>query len=250
MSFTVAAFYRFAALPDCAEIRPELEAFCAANAIKGTILLAHEGINGTVAGETAAIEALLALFAEGDLFAGRLDGIDVKLSSAAAMPFRRLKVKLKREIVTLGVEDIDPATQAGIYVDPADWNSVISDPEVLVIDTRNRFEVAMGSFEGAVDPETRKFSQFPNYVSRALDPSRHKRVAMFCTGGIRCEKASAYMRAQGFAEVLHLKGGILRYLEEVPAEESLFRGTCFVFDERIALGPGLKEAGPAAETDL
>ncbi|MBZ9935160.1 rhodanese-related sulfurtransferase [Mesorhizobium sp. BR1-1-16] len=250
MSFTVAAFYRFAALPDCAEIRPELEGFCAANGIKGTILLAHEGINGTVAAEPVAIEALLALFAQGELFGGRLAGIDVKLSSAAAMPFRRLKVKLKREIVTLGVEDIDPTTQAGTYVDPADWNKVISDPDVLVIDTRNRFEVAMGSFEGAVDPETRKFSQFPDYVSRSLDPSRHKRVAMFCTGGIRCEKASAYMRAQGFSEVLHLKGGILRYLEEVPAEESLFRGTCFVFDERIALGPGLAEAGPAAETDL
>ncbi|SHE54168.1 UPF0176 protein [Kaistia soli DSM 19436] len=250
MSLTVAAFYRFAALPDCADIRPELEAFCAANGIKGTILLAHEGINGTVAGESSAIEALLAFFAEDPLFAGRLDGIDVKLSAAATMPFRRLKVKLKREIVTLGVEDLDPATQAGTYVDPAEWNSLIRDPEVLVIDTRNRFEVAMGSFDGAVDPETRKFSQFPDYVQRSLDPARHKRVAMFCTGGIRCEKASAYMRAQGFAEVLHLKGGILRYLEEVPAEESLFRGTCFVFDERIALGPGLAEAGPAAEADV
>ncbi len=249
MSLTVAAFYRFAALPDCAEIRPALEAFCALHGIRGSILLAEEGINGTVAGSSEAIEALLALFADDPLFGGRLDGIDIKLSSATAMPFRRLKVKLKREIVTLGVDNLDPAARTGTYVEPADWNRVISDPEVLVIDTRNRFEVAMGSFERAVDPETRKFSQFPDYVRRSLDPSRHKRIAMYCTGGIRCEKASAYLLAEGFEEVLHLKGGILRYLEDVPPEESLFRGTCFVFDERIALGPGLAEASPAAQAE-
>ncbi len=249
MPFTVAAFYRFAKLPDFAEIKQTLNEFCATKSIKGSILLAEEGINGTVAGTAEAIDALLALFSSDPLFGGRLAGIDVKLSSAATMPFRRLKVKLKREIVTLGVGQLAPTDRTGTYVEPADWNSVISDPDVLVIDTRNRFEVAMGSFERAIDPETRKFSQFPDYVRRSLDPARHKRIAMFCTGGIRCEKASAYLLAEGFAEVLHLKGGILRYLEDVPAEESLFRGTCFVFDERVALGQGLAEAGPAAQSE-
>ena len=249
MPFTVAAFYRFATLPDCADIRPALEAFCLEHGIKGSILLAEEGVNGTVAGTAEAIDTLLALFAADPLFGGRLEGIDVKLSTAATMPFRRLKVKLKREIVTLGVGALAPTARTGTYVEPADWNSVISDPEVLVIDTRNRFEVEMGSFERAVDPETRKFSQFPDYVRRALDPARHKRIAMFCTGGIRCEKASAYLLAAGFEDVLHLKGGILRYLEDVPAEESLFRGSCFVFDERVALGAGLAEAGPAAQAE-
>ncbi len=249
MSFEVVAFYRFAALPDASDLRAPLEAFCADRGIKGSILLAGEGINGTVAGTAEAIDALLGFFADGPLFADRLAGMDVKRSTATAMPFRRLKVKLKREIVALGVDNLDPANRTGTYVEPADWNRVISDPDVLVIDTRNRFEVAMGSFERAIDPETRKFSQFPDYVRRSLDPARQKKIAMFCTGGIRCEKASAYLLAEGFEEVLHLKGGILRYLEEVPAEESLFRGTCFVFDERVALGQGLAEAGPLAEAD-
>ncbi len=249
MSFTVAAFYRFASLPDCAALRDGLVAFCAEQGIRGTILLAAEGINGTVAGSGEAIDALLAHFGDGEPFAGRLAGIDVKLSSAAEMPFRRMKVKLKREIVTLGVEGLDPATRAGTYVEPSDWNALITSDDVLVIDTRNRFEVAMGSFAGAVDPETRKFSQFPDYVRRSLDPAKHRRVAMFCTGGIRCEKASAFLLAEGFEEVYHLKGGILRYLEEMPAEDSLFRGGCFVFDERVALGHGLSELGEAAHSE-
>ena len=198
MSFAVAAFYRFASLPDCAELRDGLAGLCAEREIRGTILLAAEGINGTVAGSAAAIEALLAHFRDGEAFAGRLAGIDVKLSSAAEMPFRRMKVKLKREIVTLGVEGLDPAAKTGTYVEPSDWNALITSDDVLVIDTRNRFEVAMGSFAGAVDPETRKFSQFPDFVRRSLDPAKHKRVAMFCTGGIRCEKASAFLLAEGF----------------------------------------------------
>jgi len=249
MSFAVAAFYRFASLPDCAELRDGLAGLCAEREIRGTILLAAEGINGTVAGSAAAIEALLAHFRDGEAFAGRLAGIDVKLSSAAEMPFRRMKVKLKREIVTLGVEGLDTAARAGTYVEPSDWNALITSDDVLVIDTRNRFEVTMGSFAGAVDPETRKFSQFPDYVRRSLDPAKHKRVAMFCTGGIRCEKASAFLLAEGFQEVYHLKGGILRYLEEMPAEDSLFRGGCFVFDERVALGHGLSELGEAAHSE-
>ena len=248
MTFSVAAFYRFADLADCAELQAPLVAFCKAQGIVGTILLAPEGINGTVAGAPEAIDALLAYFADEAGFAGRLAGIDVKRSTAAEQPFRRMKVKLKKEIVALGVDGLDPARRTGTYVEPADWNALIRSDDVLVIDTRNRFEVAMGSFEGAVDPETRKFSQFPDYVRRFLDPARHKRVAMFCTGGIRCEKASAFLLAEGFEDVLHLKGGILRYLEEVPPEESLYRGSCFVFDERVALGHGLVEAGSEAQS--
>jgi len=255
MSFTVAAFYRFASLPDCAEIRAGLAGVCTAQDIRGTILLAPEGINGTVAGSADAIAALVAHFRDGEAFAGRLAGIDVKLSSAAEMPFRRMKVKLKREIVTLGVEGLDPSARTGTYVEPADWNALIAADDVLVIDTRNRFEVAMGTFAGAVDPETRKFSQFPDYVRRTLDPARHKRVAMFCTGGIRCEKASAYLLAHGFPEVYHLKGGILNYLEKIPEGDSRWEGACFVFDERVALGHGLavKDAdgeGDAGDSDI
>jgi len=246
MSFRVAALYQFAALPDCEELRQPLHDLCAGLGIFGTLLLAHEGINGTVAGEEAAIDALIEELRHGERFGGRLEAMELKFSTAAEMPFRRLKVKVRPEIVTLGVPAIDPERQRGTYVEPEDWNALIADPDVLVIDTRNRFEVEMGSFEGALDPETRKFSQFPDFVRRSLDPARHKRIAMFCTGGIRCEKASAYLRAEGFPEVYHLKGGILRYLETVPEAESRWRGECFVFDERVALGHGLAEARPQA----
>ncbi|MGJ5203218.1 rhodanese-related sulfurtransferase [Bradyrhizobium sp. HKCCYLR20261] len=247
MPLAVAAFYQFVALPDYRDLRAPLHAFCAARGIKGSILLAEEGINGTVAGTAEAIEALVAEFRDGALFAGRLDNLELKLSTAAAMPFQRMKVRLKREIVTLGDPAADPTRQVGTYVSPADWNALIASPDTLVLDTRNAFEVAMGTFEGAVDPGLRSFGQFKDFAARALDPDRHKRVAMFCTGGIRCEKASALLLARGFSEVYHLKGGILKYLEEIPEAESRWRGGCFVFDERVAIGHGLRELPMAAD---
>jgi UPF0176 protein len=237
----VAAFYQFAALPDFRELREPLRAICAALGLKGSVLLANEGINGTIAGEPADIDALVEEFRTGPLFGGRLENLELKFSQAALMPFARLKVRLKKEIVTLGDTAVDPTRQVGIYVEPANWNALISAPDTLVIDTRNAFEVAMGTFEGAVDPGIKSFGQFKDFAARHLDPAKHQKIAMFCTGGIRCEKASAYLLAQGFSEVYHLKGGILRYLEGVPKEQSRWRGECFVFDERVALGHGLQE---------
>jgi len=239
MPLKVAALYQFVALPDFRELREPLRALCAGLAIKGTILLAPEGINGTVAGADEAIDALVRELRHGSLFGGRLDNLELKYSSANEMPFQRLKVRLKKEIVTLGDRATDPTRQVGIYVDPADWNALIADEDTLVIDTRNAFEVAMGSFDGAVDPKLSRFGEFRDYVARALDPGRHRKIAMFCTGGIRCEKASAYLLARGFPEVYHLKGGILNYLEKIPEADSRWRGDCFVFDERVALGHGL-----------
>ena len=177
----------------------------------------------------------------GELFGGRLDHLELKYSQAATMPFQRLKIRLKKEIVTLGDAAADPTRQVGTYVDPADWNELIAAPDTLVLDTRNAFEVAMGTFEGAVDPGIKNFGQFKDFAAHQLDPAKHRRIAMFCTGGIRCEKASAYLLARGFGEVYHLKGGILKYLEGVPEAESRWRGECFVFDERVALGHGLRE---------
>ncbi|CCE03417.1 rhodanese-related sulfurtransferase [Bradyrhizobium sp. STM 3809] len=246
MPLTVAAFYQFVALPDFRDLRAPLQDFCATCGIKGSILLAEEGINGTVAGTDAAIAALVQEFRRGASFAGRLDNLELKFSQAAAMPFQRLKVRLKREIVTLGDPLADPTRQVGTYVGPADWNALIAAPDTLVLDTRNAFEVAMGTFEGAVDPGLRSFGEFKDFASRALDPARHKRIAMFCTGGIRCEKASALLLARGFSEVYHLKGGILKYLEDIPEAESRWRGGCFVFDERVALGHGLRQHAAAA----
>jgi UPF0176 protein len=241
MPITVAAFYQFAALPDLRELREPLRAICAGLALKGSVLLAHEGINGTLAGSADAIDALVAQLHDGELFGGRLDNLELKFSRASAMPFARLKIRLKKEIVTLGDSKTDPTWAVGVYVDAADWNDLIAAPDTLVIDTRNAFEVAMGSFEGAVNPGIRSFSQFKDFAARALEPSAHKKIAMFCTGGIRCEKASSYLVSRGFAEVYHLKGGILKYLERVPERESRWRGECFVFDKRIALGHGLRE---------
>jgi UPF0176 protein len=223
MTYQVAAFYQFAGLPDFGE------------------LLAHEGINGTVAGDIEGIDALIEALQRGDLFGGRLDHLDVKFSSATSMPFQRLKIRLKKEIVTLGDPKTDPTQQVGIYVDPADWNEVIAAPNTLVIDTRNAFEVAIGSFAGAVDPGITSFGQFKDFAARHLDPAKHLKIAMFCTGGIRCEKASSYLLSRGFAEVYHLKGGILGYLEGVPEAQSRWRGECFVFDDRVALGHGLRQ---------
>ena len=240
----VCAFYQFAALPDYRELREPLRAFCARLSLKGSVLLAEEGINGTIAGAPEAIDAFAHELARGDMFGGRLDNLELKFSAAEAMPFGRLKVRLKKEIVTLGDAAADPTRQVGTYVDAREWNALISTPDTLVLDTRNAFEVAMGTFEGAVDPDIKSFGQFKDFAARHLDPAKHRKIAMFCTGGIRCEKASAYLLAHGFGEVYHLKGGILRYLEGVPEEESRWRGECFVFDERVALGHGLRQRRP------
>jgi UPF0176 protein len=243
MPLKVAALYQFAALPDFRELREPLRALAAGLEIKGSVLLAHEGINGTVAGSDEGIDAFVRELQRGALFGGRLDNLELKFSSASEMPFQRLKVRLKKEIVTLG-DAVDPTQRVGTYVEPSDWNELISAADTLVIDTRNAFEVAMGTFEGAVDPGLKSFGQFKEFAAQKLDPAKHRKIAMFCTGGIRCEKASAYLLAQGFDEVYHLKGGILRYLEGVPEQESRWRGECFVFDERVALGHGLRQRQP------
>jgi UPF0176 protein len=237
MTYEVAAFYQFAALPDFRDLREPLRALCAGLALKGSVLLAREGINGTLAGSPSAIGEFVNALRHEELFGGRLDNLELKFSSASTMPFQRLKIRLKKEIVTLGDAETDPTR----HVDPADWNDLIAAPDTLLIDTRNGFEVAMGTFEGALDPGIRSFGQFKEFAARHLDPEKHRRIAMFCTGGIRCEKASSYLLARGFAEVYHLKGGILKYLEGIPEAESRWRGECFVFDERVALGHGLRE---------
>jgi UPF0176 protein len=249
MSHKVAALYQFARLPDFRELREPFRAVCARLGLKGSLLLAPEGINGTVAGMPEAIDAFVGELQHGAPFGGRFDNLELKFSSSSTMPFGRMKVRLKKEIVTLGDAEVDPTRQVGTYVDPADWNALIAAPDTLVIDTRNAFEVAMGTFEGAVDPGLRSFSQFKEFTARHLDPAKHRKIAMFCTGGIRCEKASAYLLSHGFAEVYHLKGGILRYLEGVPEEQSRWRGECFVFDERVALGHGLRERATNGASD-
>lgn len=231
MIYIVAAFYKFVSLPDFAQKQHPLLSYCQAQGVKGTILLAAEGINGTIAASPQGINLVLAFLRADD----RLADLEPKLSYTDAPPFERMKVRLKPEIVTIGVPEVDPSQQVGIYVSPKDWNALICDPEVTVIDTRNNYEVNIGTFKKAQNPQTNFFRQFPDYVNAHLDPSKHKKVALFCTGGIRCEKASAYMLAQGFPEVYHLQGGILKYLESVPVAESLWQGECFVFDERIAV---------------
>ena len=233
----VAALYKFVKLPDFAEKRDPLLSYCQAQGVKGTILLAQEGINGTIAGSRQAIDSVL-WFLRSD---PRLADLEYKESYTETPPFEQMKVRLKPEIVTLGLPEIDPNEQVGTYVNPQEWNDLICDPEVTVIDTRNDYEVNIGTFQGAENPQTGSFREFPDYVLRHLDPTKHKKVALFCTGGIRCEKASSFMLAQGFAEVYHLKGGILKYLEEVPAEESLWEGECFVFDERVTVSHGLEK---------
>jgi UPF0176 protein len=232
----VAALYHFARLENYRAMRAALQQMCDAARLKGSLLLAREGINGTVAGDRAGIDALLAHL-HADL---RLAGLDHKESYARAMPFYRMKVKLRQEIVTLGAPEADPNVCVGQYVDPQDWNALISEPDVLLLDTRNDYEYAIGSFRGAVNPDTRSFREFPDFVQQHVDPARHRRVAMFCTGGIRCEKASSWMLQHGFEEVYHLKGGILKYLELMPEAESLWEGECFVFDERVSVGHGLR----------
>lgn len=233
----VAALYKFVTLPDYVSLRAPLLQVMLDQGIKGTLLLAEEGINGTVSGSRQAIDALFAWFATD----ARLADVDHKESSCDEQPFYRTKVKLKKEIVTLGVPGVNPNLQVGTYVEPRNWNALIDDPEVLLIDTRNDYEVAIGTFSGAIDPKTRSFSEFPEYIKAHFDPQKHRKVAMFCTGGIRCEKASSYMLGQGFAEVFHLKGGILKYLEEVPQAQSRWQGDCFVFDNRVTVRHDLSE---------
>lgn len=236
MTLVVAALYKFVSLPDFAEKQEPLLSFCQANDIKGTILLAPEGINGTIAGSRQAIDSVLS-FLRTDK---RLADLEHKESHTESPPFERMKVRLKKEIVTIGLSEVNPNEQVGTYVDPKDWNTLLNDPEVTVIDTRNDYEVSIGTFQKAQNPNTKSFREFPEYVVHQLDPKKHKKVALFCTGGIRCEKASSFMLSQGFQEVYHLKGGILKYLEEVPESESLWEGECFVFDERIAVRHGLE----------
>lgn len=235
MTQVVVTFYKFVRLPDFAEKREPLLSHCEAQGIRGTILLAAEGINGTIAGSREAIDSVLT-FLRSD---PRLVDLEYKESYADSAPFDRMKVRLKKEIVTLGLPEIDPSDRVGTYVSPQEWNELISDPEVTIIDTRNEYEVSIGTFRGAKNPKTASFRQFPDYVRNHLDPTKQRKVALFCTGGIRCEKATSFMIAQGFQEVYHLKGGILKYLEEVPAEESLWQGECFVFDQRVAVRDGL-----------
>ncbi|EIM24509.1 oxygen-dependent tRNA uridine(34) hydroxylase TrhO [Microvirga lotononidis] len=247
MTYKVAALYQFVPLPDFRELREPLHRLCLDLEIRGTVLLAHEGINGTVAGTDDAVDSLMAELRDGELFRKRLDNLELKFSTSAEMPFKRMKVRLKKEIVTLGDPQTDPRRRVGTYVSPAEWNRLLDEPGIVLLDTRNDFEVEMGTFEGAVDPRIKRFSEFKDFVKKELDPKQHRKVAMFCTGGIRCEKASSYMLAQGFEEVFHLKGGILKYLEDVPESESRWDGGCFVFDERVALGHGLVEQPGRAE---
>lgn len=230
-SLVVAAMYKFVDLPDFEALRPGLLAFCRRQSIKGTFLLASEGMNGTVAGSRGAIDRLLSYLRADP----RLADLECKKSRADIWPFQRMKVKLKKEIVTLGRPGIKPAECAGIRIEPKQWNAVITDPAVVLIDTRNKYEYQIGTFENAISPETVNFREFPDYVRAELDANRHKKVAMFCTGGIRCEKASAYLLQQGFETVYQLNGGILRYLAEVEAGDSLWRGECFVFDARVSV---------------
>ncbi|WP_346838946.1 rhodanese-related sulfurtransferase [Microbulbifer sp. SAOS-129_SWC] len=232
----VCALYKFVTLDDFESLRDPLLNLMLEQRVRGTLLLAREGINGTVAGSRAGIDRLLAHLRADP----RLAELDYKESHTTELPFLRSKVKLKREIVTMGVEGIDPRRSVGTYVKPADWNALISDPDVLLIDTRNDYEFQVGTFKHAVNPNTESFRQFPQYVSDHLDPAKHKKVAMFCTGGIRCEKSTAYLKEQGFEEVYHLQGGILKYLEEVPEGESLWQGDCFVFDDRVTVNHQLE----------
>ena len=235
--FLVAALYHFAAFARFADFREPLQAVCDDNGVKGTLLLAHEGINGTIAGPEEGIRTVLAFLRAQPEFVG----LEHKESRASSMPFLRMKARLKKEIVTMGVENIDPNKIVGTYVAPKDWNALISDPDTLVIDTRNDYETAIGMFRGAVDPNTKSFREFPDWVKNNADLAAKPKIAMYCTGGIRCEKATAFMKEQGFDEVYHLKGGILKYLEDMPEEESLWDGACFVFDDRVSVTHGLKE---------
>jgi UPF0176 protein len=235
----IAALYHFTRFERPEALKEPLLALCLDQGVKGTLLLAPEGVNGTIAGPRAGIDAVL-----GHLRAlPGCDGLEWKEAQSEVPPFPRMKVRLKREIVTMGQPEVDPRARVGHYVAPEDWNALIRDPEVAVIDTRNDYEVAIGSFEGAIDPQTKSFGEFPEWWEQNKERFHNKKIAMFCTGGIRCEKSTNYLLGQGVEEVYHLKGGILKYLEEVPEEESTWQGDCFVFDARVSVGHGLRE-GP------
>ncbi len=236
-NIVVCAMYKFVTLDDYQEIKQPLLDYMLEHTIRGTLLLAKEGINGTVSGTRSDIDALLAYLKKDP----RLADINYKESFVEDMPFLRTRVKLKKEIVTMGVEGIDPKRVVGTYVKPKDWNQLISDPDVIVVDTRNDYEYQVGTFKNALNPNTESFRDFPEYVKQNLDPEKNKKVAMFCTGGIRCEKSTAYLKEQGFEEVYHLEGGILKYLEEVPTEDTLWEGECFVFDERVTVDHDLQK---------
>ena len=233
MTYTIAAFYCFTALPDPSGLREELCAGFSGDELCGTILIAAEGVNGTVAGSTSVIDRLLEVLAE----KVGLDRADAKFAVSEERPFGRLKLKVKRDVLPFRKAEVD-ATKCGTYVQPQEWNALLADPDVLLLDTRNHYEVEMGTFAGAIDPGIETFSEFATYVRENLNPDKHRKVAMFCTGGIRCEKASAFMLQEGFGEIFHLKGGILKYLEEVPAQQSIWRGECFVFDRRTSVDHG------------
>ena len=235
--YTVCALYKFVRLENYQEMREPLHQVMETNEVRGTLLLADEGINGTIAGSAKGIEAVLNYL---EIDCG-LKPIEYKNSFTEKAPFKRTKVKLKKEIVTMGVQGIDPLQSVGTYVKPSEWNDLISDPEVVLIDTRNDYEIGIGTFQNAVNPKTESFREFPQYVKENLDPEKNKKVAMFCTGGIRCEKSTAYLKEQGFDEVYHLQGGILKYLEEVPKEETMWEGECFVFDDRVAVNHDLEK---------
>ena len=237
MSIVVCALYRFVALENYQEIQKPLLDIMNNNEVKGTLLLASEGINGTIAGSRSAIDNVI-FWLKLD---PRFKNLTTKESFDESNPFYRTKVKLKKEIVTMGIEGIDPNRTVGSYVKPKDWNALISDPDVLLVDTRNDYEISIGTFENAVDPKTTNFREFPQYVKDNLDPEKHKKVAMFCTGGIRCEKSTAYLKEQGFDEVYHLEGGVLKYLQEVPEEETMWKGECFVFDNRVSVNHQLEK---------
>lgn len=237
MNWKVAAFYRFVPLTDLPALQAEVTAVCARLDICGTILLAPEGINGTIAGQGESLDRIVDVL---DNTFGIRSG-ELKFSAAAEKPFGRLKIKVKREIITLRAPEADPATRTGVHVAPCEWNRLMDDPDIIVLDTRNDYEVETGVFRGAVDPGITTFTQFKNFAEKNLDPVKHKKIAMYCTGGIRCEKASAYLLAHGFEQVYQLKGGILKYLEEIPQQESRWEGACFVFDERAAIGHGLEQ---------
>ena len=238
--YLTAALYKFVSLPDYKTLQAPILEACMQHKIKGTLLLAEEGINGTIAGFSENIHGLLNYLRTNPLFENRFADLEHKESFASEHPFYRMKVKLKKEIVTLGVAGVSPTKLVGTYVKPEDWNALISDPDVLLIDTRNDYEVDIGTFKGAIDPKTTTFREFPAYIAEHFDKTKHKKVAMFCTGGIRCEKASSYMMDQGFEEVFHLQGGILKYLETVPEAQSMWEGECFVFDQRVAVKHNLE----------
>ena len=235
--FIVAALYKFVNLPDYKDLQPKILKVCLDNNIQGTLLLAEEGINGTVAGPRKGIDNLLA-FLKSD---PRLSDLSHKEAINEEQPFYRMKVRLKKEIVTLGAPGTDPKKMVGAYIKPADWNDLIADPDVLLVDTRNDYEVEVGTFKGALNPNTTTFREFKDYVKENLDPEKHKKVAMFCTGGIRCEKSTSYLLREGFEEVYHLEGGILQYFEDVPEEESSWEGECFVFDQRVTVNHSLEK---------